>query len=81
MKILFVSNLFPDAACPGHGQINAQVLHQLAPHCEIRVISPRPMLPFKSWRGRVPREEDRDSSQFTSARSMCPSLAGPGTIA
>ncbi|PAW91547.1 MAG: hypothetical protein B9S33_00735 [Pedosphaera sp. Tous-C6FEB] len=59
MKLLFVSNLFPDATAPGHGQINATVLHQLARHCEIRVIAPRPVLPFKSWRGCLPREQDR----------------------
>ena len=29
MKLLFVSNLFPDASAPGHGQVNATVLHQL----------------------------------------------------
>lgn len=58
MKILFVSNLFPDSTAPGHGQINATVLHQLAQHCEIRVIALRPQLPFKSWRGRIPVELD-----------------------
>ncbi len=59
MKLLFASNLFPDSTTPGHGQINATVLHQLARHCEIRVIAPRPQLPFKSWRGRTPREQDQ----------------------
>lgn len=59
MKLLFVSNLFPDSGAPGHGQVNATVLHQLARHCEIRVIAPRPVLPFKSWRDRTPRAEDR----------------------
>lgn len=58
MKLLFVSNLFPEASAPGHGQVNATVLHHLARHCEILVISPRPLLPFKSWRGRTPREQD-----------------------
>ncbi len=59
MKLLFVSNLFPDSTAPGHGQVNATVLHQLARHCEIRVIAPRPLLPFKSWRDRTPRDEDK----------------------
>jgi len=77
VKILFVSNLFPDAASPGHGQINAQVLHQLAPHCEIRVISPRPMLPFKSWRGRVPREEDRGFQPVYVRTFYVPKFGGP----
>ncbi|MBI3877052.1 MAG: hypothetical protein HY300_14035, partial [Verrucomicrobia bacterium] len=60
VKILFVSNLFPDAADPVRGQINATLLHQLARHCEVRVIAPRPALPFTTdWRMKhAPRPAD-----------------------
>jgi len=77
MKLLFVSNLFPDATAPGHGQVNATVLHQLAPHCDIRVISPRPLLPFKSWRGRTPRDEDRLFQPLYVRTFYVPKFGGP----
>ncbi len=77
MKVLFVSNLFPDSSAPGHGQVNATVLHQLARHCEIRVISPRPMLPFKSWRGRTPRDEDKLFQPLYVRTFYVPKFGGP----
>ena len=77
MKLLFVSNLFPDSTAPGHGQVNATVLHQLARHCEIRVISPRPQLPFKSWRGRTPRDEDRIFNPLYIRTFYIPKFGGP----
>lgn len=50
-RLLFVSNLFPDASEPYRGLDNATVLHHLRAHYEIRVISPRPWLPLlsKAW--------------------------------
>lgn len=77
MKLLFVSNLFPDASAPGHGQDNATVLHHLARHCEIRVISPRPLLPFKSWRGRTPRDEDKIFQPLYVRTFYVPKFGGP----
>ena len=77
MKLLFVSNLFPDASAPGHGQVNATVLHHLARHCEIRVISPRPLLPFKSWRGRTPREQDTIFQPLYVRTFYVPKFGGP----
>lgn len=77
MKLLFVSNLFPDSSAPGHGQVNATVLHQLARHCEIRVIAPRPMLPFKSWRGRTPRDEDKIFQPLYVRTFYVPKFGGP----
>lgn len=63
MKILFVSNLFPDIQEPVRGLDNAIILHHLkANHShEIRVISPRSRLcPLFSEGngGKKPREED-----------------------
>lgn len=77
MKVLFVSNLFPDSIAPGHGQVNATVLHQLARHCEIRVIAPRPLLPFKSWRGRTPRDEDKIFQPQYVRTFYIPKFGGP----
>lgn len=56
MKLLFVSNLFPDASEPYRGLDNATVLHHLqARGHEIRVIVPRPALRRRDF---VPREID-----------------------
>ncbi len=44
MKVLFLSNLYPDTAEPNRGSDNAVLLRTLAPSCEIRVLCPRPTL-------------------------------------
>jgi teichuronic acid biosynthesis glycosyltransferase TuaC len=59
MKLLFFSNLFPDASEPYRGLDNAVVLHHLARRCQIRVVSPRPTLPLLRWRPRAPRPIDQ----------------------
>jgi len=65
MKLLFVSNLFPDANAPVRGLDNANLLHALRRYhgYEIRVLAPRPVLPTFPGKGRedrwVPRPEDR----------------------
>ncbi len=47
MKILFLSNLFPDQAQPNRGSDNAVLLRNLSANHEIRVLCPRPSLvPF-----------------------------------
>ncbi len=57
MKLLFVSNLFPDATEPYRGLDNATLLHHLADRWQIRVLALRPALPFRAraWR---PRKQD-----------------------
>lgn len=45
-RLLFFSNLFPTAAEPYRGLDNATLLHALEPHFDIRVLSPRPSLPW-----------------------------------
>ena len=45
-RLLFFSNLFPTAAEPYRGLDNATILHTLKPHFDIRVLSPRPELPW-----------------------------------
>lgn len=58
-RLLFVSNLFPDAASPYRGLDNATVLHHLASTYDIRVLSPRPWLPLISPKfPRAPRPID-----------------------
>ena len=64
MKILFVSNLFPDEQEPVRGLDNAAVLHELRSEKEneIRVIAPRPrLLPHHTGKNlrTAPRPEDR----------------------
>lgn len=46
MKILFVSNLFPDRTDPVRGRINATLLRHLTKKAEVRVVGLRPSLPF-----------------------------------
>jgi hypothetical protein len=56
MKLLFVSNLFPDTGEPYRGLDNATVLHHLhARGHEIRVLAPRPVLRRRAF---APRELD-----------------------
>ncbi|MCB1226792.1 MAG: glycosyltransferase [Verrucomicrobiales bacterium] len=56
-KLLFVSNLFPDAMEPYRGLDNATVLHALRESCDIQVISPRPWLPGR-WTSKSCRSGD-----------------------
>lgn len=51
MKILFISNLFPDVTDPVRGLDNARLLRELAKHCKVHALALRPtrgMPPF--WR-------------------------------
>jgi teichuronic acid biosynthesis glycosyltransferase TuaC len=47
-RLLFFSNLFPTESEPYRGLDNATLLHALRPHFDIRVLSPRPALPWNS---------------------------------
>jgi len=58
VKVLFVSNLFPDAAEPNRGIYNARLVHSLSERCDIRVVSPRPALPLTGRSSPQPRAED-----------------------
>src|SRR5665213_608521 len=44
MKVLFLSNLYPDVSQPNRGSDNADLLRTMSASCEIRVLSPRPSL-------------------------------------
>ncbi|MEP6667606.1 MAG: glycosyltransferase [Chthoniobacter sp.] len=55
MKLLFVSNLFPDTAEPYRGLDNATLLHHLADRWDIRALAVRPSLLPRRWQ---PREQD-----------------------
>ena len=62
MKILFISNLFPDVTEPVRGLDNARLLRELVKHCDVRALALRPtrgVPPFwrpKSYRCR-PEDE------------------------
>ncbi|HEY1173783.1 MAG TPA: glycosyltransferase [Verrucomicrobiae bacterium] len=60
MKILFISNLFPDRQEPNRGVVNARLLRHMAKEAEVRVISPRPSLSgwWKKDSGRTALAED-----------------------
>lgn len=55
MKLLFVSNLFPDTTEPYRGLDNITLLHHLADRWEIRALAVRPTLRPRNW---SPREMD-----------------------
>ncbi len=56
-RLLFISNLFPDASEPYRGLDNATLLHALADRWEIRTLALRPTLPWAKaeW---MPRAAD-----------------------
>jgi len=64
MRLLFISNLFPDTREPYRGLDNATVLHHLNAQWDIRALALRPTLPFRSgaWSARV--DESRFQPQF-----------------
>jgi teichuronic acid biosynthesis glycosyltransferase TuaC len=65
LRVLFISNLFPDTREPARGTVNSRLLHHLAAHCEIRVFSPRPVLPvISSIRGDTRRVSTADDALF-----------------
>ncbi len=60
MNVLFISNLFPDAAQPNRGIFNARMAHRLSQVCRVQVIAPRPKFPggYGQSPGAVARPED-----------------------
>ena len=64
MRLLFVSNLFPDTRDPYRGLDNAAVLQHLNAQWDIRALALRPTLPFRSgvWISRP--EDSRLQPQF-----------------
>lgn len=52
MKLLFVSNLFPNGAEPTRGMHNAQQVAALSKRCEVKVVSPMHQpVPDEAWQG------------------------------
>lgn len=78
LKVLFVSNLFPDSANPNRGSDNAVLLHMLAGRCDIRVIAPRPKLPGRASRPEpAARVEDRPFAPIYQNVAYLPKIGGP----
>ena len=48
MKLLIITNLFPNALEPNRGLFNKQQFLALAKRCELRVVAPVPWLDRKS---------------------------------
>ena len=57
-RLLFISNLFPDAAEPYRGLDNVTILHLLRETFDIRVVALRPSL--KAWLGKAPAWQPRE---------------------
>ncbi len=57
-RLLFISNLFPDAGEPYRGLDNVTILHQLRERWDIRVVALRPSL--KAWLGKAPQWRPRE---------------------
>ena len=76
-RLLFISNLFPTAAEPYRGLDNAALLHGLAAHFEIRVLSPRPVLPWTARRPFIARQEDSSLQPRWVPCAYLPKIGGP----
>lgn len=77
MKILFISNLFPDAQEPRRGIHNARLVRRLAGECELRVIAPRPRLIFTgSEPTRWPCSEDAEFANCFPRVRYVPKIGG-----
>ena len=75
-RLLFFSNLFPTAAEPYRGLDNATLLHELEADFEIRVISPRPSLPW-SRKHHAPRAGDESLQPRWIDAAYLPKIGGP----
>ena len=79
MKVLFISNLFPDAAEPTRGLDNACLVHELAKSCDIRVLALRPTrcLPLLWRHGTFQRRpEDEAVSPVFCRTAYIPKVGG-----
>lgn len=78
LKVLFVSNLFPDAGNPNRGSDNAVLLRLLARDCDIRVIAPRPTLPGSARCSQIAAcIEDRAFAPTYPRVGYLPKIGGP----
>ena len=78
-RLLFVSNLFPDLREPYRGLDNVTILHHLKDQFDIRVVAPRPTLPF--LQRRIHFESRHDDRQFRPEFFSCPYLPKIGGLA
>jgi teichuronic acid biosynthesis glycosyltransferase TuaC len=75
-RLLFFSNLFPTATEPYRGLDNATLLHELRADYDIRVISPRPSLPW-ARKAYAPRAEDEVLQPRWINAAYLPRIGGP----
>ena len=63
MKVLFVSNLYPNSLEPSRGVFNSYQIRNLAKRCEVRVVAPIPWFPIQGRhtpKGQLPACETLD---------------------
>jgi len=79
VKVLFVSNLFPDSSDPVRGRINATLLHRLSKKVTVRAVGLRPVLPFLNKnRARLkPCPEDESLQPIYRGVVYVPKVGGP----
>jgi teichuronic acid biosynthesis glycosyltransferase TuaC len=68
-RLLFISNLFPDLDHPIRGLDNATLLHSLRDEWNIRVLSPRAVMPPWHRNNLLPRKQDE---AFSPRYILCP---------
>ncbi len=70
LKVLFVSQIFPNPGNPTKGVFSQQLVHGLMDYCDVRVVCPQPWFPrlprwefLERWHGYslIPTEYDIDS--------------------
>lgn len=77
LKVLFVSNLFPDANNPNRGSDNAVLLRLLARACDIRVIAPRPTLFGRARCSATAAPNEEPFAPIYPSVSYIPKIGGP----
>lgn len=79
VKLLFISNLFPDTAQPIRGLDNARLLGHLARHCEVRVIALRPVPWLWPFRAKPAVQARSDDAKFQSVYRPSPYIPKIGS--
>ena len=77
MKILFISNLFPDTLEPNRGSDNAELLGYLKAWAEVRVLCPRPSLPWLGRQQFTGRPAEADFAPVFVPATYIPKIGGP----
>ncbi|MBT4814572.1 MAG: glycosyltransferase [Lentisphaerae bacterium] len=81
MRVLFLSNLFPDADRPVFGVHNASVVQRLATRCDVSVIALRPQLSaFFRWPGSTSGTARSGDEELSPTFPVVPYVPRVGTL-